>query len=731
MKKVFLLCAMALSTFFAKAEVDTNVDYIEKWGRLTLNGIQLSSSKTGEAVQLRGFSSFGNYSENCLKGSADIQRIKGMGANGIRLARYFQGDAGFFSDQDIKDLMKAAKDQGMYCVVDWHLLAEAGGSGNPNAYLEQAKQFFTMVATEVKNNNYEHIIYELSNEPSKGVSAAEIRSYSEKIIEVITAIDQTKPVVIVATPSWDQNIKTLTIDGGQTLGAPYTEKANIMYAFHMYANEPAHKALLNTEFLPATQKIPVFVSEWGTSHAQPEKYQGDKLNDCDETVSSQFLAMCNGEGGSGQKVSWMNWSYGRKPEGSSVFKESSSCMPGDNGANLSKSGRFIVGVLGGSLNPKIVRGAAFSAPYELSSKTVKKELKLKEYDQNPNVEEGTLGGSMDITYYDANNTKEENNDGGLDPDYNPLLKVRVIDGNTKEEREVIQCFAGRVWCTFRDYECVDLTDACMVDEATGKAGWGASTGMSWVSSGEWLNYTFDVKDAGYYSLEMAVGPGNVGHGWSEVDKSTGDLVYHAAASFAMSLVDHASQTFMVDIDKSSETKEVSIEEATKAEGEEFNEFAPFAVPTQDNTAYRLWTPCAYDDNGFMKANHGILFKEPGTHVVRLQFPNGFNDQLASLRFSYAKPWNGEGYPEEVKTAVETAPGDAEGIVIYPTVVENGEFNVVVEGAAQVAVTNMAGAVVYSSNINGNSTINANLAAGVYNVKVVAAGDVKVAKIIVK
>lgn len=709
MKKVFLLCAWALSSIFAaNAAIDASVNYIEKWGNLTLNGVQLSSSKTGEKVQLRGWSSFGNYGENCVKTGEDLQRMKGMGANCVRLAKYFSTSAGVFTFDQIKDLMGAAANNGMYCIVDWHILEAAGNNGNPNTYTNDAKNFFGQVAKEVKDMKYKHVIYELCNEPS-GCSAADIKQYAEAVIPAITQYDDSKPIIIVGTPNWDQYINSQTIGQSALVKA---SNCNVMYAFHLYANEDAHKNLVNSEFLPATTKVPVFVSEWGLSHAQPEKYKD--YDDVNETFAKQFLALCNGEGGSGQVVSWMNWSYGNKKEGSSTFM--SGCEPGgEDGPNLSPSGKFIVKVLGGELNPTIVKGAAYGGKaYTLDASSVKQQLNLDRYDQNPNAEDGALAGSADITYYDANNTGEENYEKGKD--YDPIKKVHVIDGNDPDvERDVIQCYAGRLWCTVRDNECVDLTGMRVDGE------WGAATGLSWVSSGEWLNYTFDVKDPGYYSMEMLVGAGNVGYGSATMDDKTGELQHNAAASFSMSLVDHASQTFMVDIDASTSTKEQAIEEA---------EFTPYGVTDNGVEADKQWTPCSSVGTGKKKANHGILFKEAGTHVVRLMFEYGFNDGLGSLRFTYAKPWSGDGYPEEVVTSVSDENAEY-SVVVYPSVVENGEFTVAVEGAAQVVVSNMAGAAVYTANVEGTTTINANLAAGVYNVQVVSADAAANTRIIVK
>lgn len=718
MKKVFLLFALGLAGLSASAADFSNANYIDQWGALTVKGRQLSSTKTGNAVQLKGWSSFGNYGENCVNSMEDLARMKGMGANCVRIAKYFDTSYGEFTDDQVKKFIDWSNEVGIYCIADWHILEKSNNkrTGNPGMYTNEAKQFFNTISSYVAQKGYKHVIYELCNEPS-GCSAGDIKNYAENVIPTITANDKNEPIVIIGTPNWDQYIMSETYNNSQMVSYK-----NAMYAFHMYANEGSHRDLMFNQFVPATKVMPVFVSEWGMSSAEPELVQGDIWKDVNEDVSNKFMSYCNGENGSGQIVSWMNWSYGNKAEGSSTFK--STCAPGDNGANLSPSGKWIVGVLGGEINPSIPKGACFGGDcFSLSSSSEKALLDLKNYDQNPEAKDGENGGSADITYYDANNTPDENYDPKSKTPYDPYKLVDNFDHDSGNKKgQSIQCYAGRAWCATRTNECVDLTDA----EIAGK--WGSATGLSWISSGEWVNYTFDVADPGYYSLEIAVGKANTGYGKTK-QEADGTLTYTAKASFSMSLVDHASQVFMVDIEKSSATAEVSLEEST-----EKSEFAPYndQSATFADANDRIFVPCATGATGNKAANHGVLFKEAGKHTVRLSFPFGFNGQLGGLRFTYAKPWTGAGYPEEVVdpgTGVENAV--AAGVSVYPTVVENGVFNVVAEGEAEVSVSNMAGSVVYATSVNGNSAINANLAAGVYNVKVVSADEVATAKIIVK
>lgn len=732
MKKLFLLFAMALTSIFAYAEGLLDRDYVAEWGRLTLKGNQLSSSKTGAAVQLKGWSSFGNYEENCVSGKNDILRMKGMGANCVRLARYL-GNSGKYGDDDIMKLVTACAEEGMYVIIDWHLLQEAEGSGNPNDRAGEAISFFETMANFVVSKGYENVIYEICNEPTVS-DASIIKQYAENVIPHITAIDKSKPIIIVGTPHWDQYIYDQTYKGGQMVNC---SDANIMYAFHMYANQPEHKDLMNNQFVSAAKVMPVFVSEWGLSHAQPEKYTGDKRSDVNTDIAATFVALM--DGACGQIVSWMNWSYGNKEEGSSTFING--CEPGNNGDNLSKSGKWIVGVLGGDIHVELPKSSAYQGtPFSLSATSDKVKFQPATFDVKEG-EDGVQGAAMDVTYYDANNTGDENNEGGKVVDYEPFKLVGRCEKGCNEDLYsktdglAPQCYAGRAWCDKRSEECADVT-GCAIDGE-----WNSSYGLGWISSGEWLNYTFQVDDPGYYLIEACVCEANGGYGKSTVNATTGDVSYQGATSFSLSMNNHPSQIFMVDIENSTETQEVGIDDdefACVALSHDQMVAAATANKVTEKTLDEMgsnnksWTSLCQGRKAVKKAaNYGVLFKEKGEYVVKLSFPMGFNDNLAALRFTYAKPWTGEGYPEEVVDPTGINNNSAAVNAVYPTVVEDGQFNVNVEGDAVVTITNMTGAVVYSQSINGASVIKANLAAGSYNVSVVSGADVINARIIVK
>ena len=286
-------------------------NYVEEWGRLQLVGNQLSD-KNGNSIQLKGFSAFSPDYDNCLKSKEDLEQMRNWGMNCVRITKMLTENG--LSDDEVKKWMELTQEAGMYCIIDWHIIDEVNGSGNPNDYIEEASAFFRMVAQEVADKEYKHIIYELCNEPSE-VEWTAIKSYEEVIIDIITSIDTNKPIIIAGVPNWDQNIYSQVANTNMLIE---TDKAYVMYAFHFYANETSHIVLESSEFLPATTRIPVFVSEWnlGKIHA---------LNDDDKTINTTtgntFLSHCAGENGSGQIVSWIYNAFGSGGNGAGFYKD--------------------------------------------------------------------------------------------------------------------------------------------------------------------------------------------------------------------------------------------------------------------------------------------------------------------------------------------------------------------------------------------------------------------------
>ena len=183
--------------------------------------------------------------------------------------------------------------------------------------LDGAVDFWKEMATLYKDED--HVIYEIANEPNN-VAWSRVREYHNEIISEIRKIDA-ESVIIAGTTTWSQDIHLAAED-------PVAEPYNVMYAFHFYAC--SHGSLLQ-RVKDYRTKIPIFVSEWGTS-----SYSGDGgVCKCEAKEFLDVFSDKDGSGG-GIKLSMAQWSWADKPESSAALS-SGACAAEDWGF-LSPSG---------------------------------------------------------------------------------------------------------------------------------------------------------------------------------------------------------------------------------------------------------------------------------------------------------------------------------------------------------------------------------------------------------
>ena len=141
-----------------------------------------------------------------------------VGINAVRLALYSDPNAGYTKElhKKVRDGVEAATKEGMYVIIDWHILSD----GNPNIYKEQAKEFFKEMAQAYKNQD--NIIYEICNEPNGGAAwENDIKPYAVELISIIRKIDK-DAVIIVGTPNWSQDVlPSLRLQGRRILCMPF------------------------------------------------------------------------------------------------------------------------------------------------------------------------------------------------------------------------------------------------------------------------------------------------------------------------------------------------------------------------------------------------------------------------------------------------------------------------------------------------------------------------------
>ena len=293
-------------------------------GRLNLVGNQLSN-ECGNPVQLRGVSTHGvMFHQECYKESTVQSIAQDWGADVLRLAiyteeeggtpGYIKGDKEFWNSW-IDQMVGYAKENGMYAVIDWHILHD----GNPNTYINEAKTFFATMSEKYKNEK--HVIYEICNEPN-GAGWANIKSYANQVIPIIRANDP-EGIIICGTPFYSSDLWAAAND--PLTGA---NAYNVMYAFHFYANS-------HTDYNKLRQtagEIPIFISEWGSVDASGN-------GGFNSGSSDNWLSIADGNNNGGITLSSCNWAFVDKNEAASVLN--SGACEDNEWTNRTQAGNYI------------------------------------------------------------------------------------------------------------------------------------------------------------------------------------------------------------------------------------------------------------------------------------------------------------------------------------------------------------------------------------------------------
>ncbi len=289
-------------------------------GPLHVDGAKLVDSQ-GNPVQLRGVSThglawFGQYvNRACFSELHDTWK-----ANVVRLALYTEEYGGYCSGGDksgldklVRNGIRYATDEGMYVIVDWHILSD----NNPLTHVDEAKAFFKSIAKEYGEQG--NVIYEICNEPNGGTTWKDIKRYAEQVIPVIRAQDP-DGIVIVGTPTWSQEVD-------KALASPL-DFDNVMYTLHFYA--ATHKDDLRNRMVSCARAgLPIFVTEFGICEASGN-------GQVDEASADQWVATMNS-----LDISYCMWNLSNKAEASSIVASSYTATSGFTYNHLTKSGRWL------------------------------------------------------------------------------------------------------------------------------------------------------------------------------------------------------------------------------------------------------------------------------------------------------------------------------------------------------------------------------------------------------
>lgn len=297
-------------------------------GKLSVSGSQLCAN--GSPIQLRGVSTHGLSWFPGYVNEAMISELKAWGANVFRLAMYTAESGGYCTGDEanrtklknlVKDGVQYATNQGMYVIIDWHILSD----GNPNTHKQQAIAFFSEMAQLYKDND--HVIYEICNEPNGGVSWGEVKGYAQEVIAAIRQYDA-DGVILVGNPTWCQEIDKVAAD-------PISGYSNIMYTLHFYAD--THRDDLRNKLVSAVNAgIPVFVSEFGICDASGNGALNTQQADLWIQTLNQY------------RISFVEWSLCNKAESASLIQSGCNKTSGITTDDLSESGKWLLKTLQGT-----------------------------------------------------------------------------------------------------------------------------------------------------------------------------------------------------------------------------------------------------------------------------------------------------------------------------------------------------------------------------------------------
>ncbi len=256
-------------------------------------------------IILRGVAVGNPYSRQYVynRDSSDYEIIKKeWSSNVVRLSvhpgvykRYKK-----FMKNALKDEIEAARKQGMFVIVDWHVIGEPNGwektmhwGGVDTLYyssdMSLAEEFWKYMAAEYRNDR--GVMFEIWNEPqnkNRDLSWNDIRGYMERLYEIIRT-QGANNVIIAPGVYWSydlRNIRNNPLKG-----------ENIAYAWHNYP-EDLNLTTWDNAIDGLYNQYPILVTEWGFGsdpnnwHYSKSTDFGDKIKDFIIEKGLHFTAWC-------------------------------------------------------------------------------------------------------------------------------------------------------------------------------------------------------------------------------------------------------------------------------------------------------------------------------------------------------------------------------------------------------------------------------------------------------
>jgi aryl-phospho-beta-D-glucosidase BglC (GH1 family) len=246
---------------------------VEKHGNLTTNGGYLMD-KNNQIVQLRGMSFYwSNPSWNGYKyyTAATVDALVDTWKCTVLRVAYDRNEGGDRGWDGCKIVIDQAIKRGVYVILDWHSHTAEKQEATAVAWFKTQAQLY---------KNTPNVIFEPYNEPifANGATTGSfddavktwtgIKPYLTNVTNAIRA-EGAENLIILGTPYYSQYINVAASDP--------VVATNVAYAFHFYAASHGPNAIAVKEkgsggmessfFDGAYGKIPIFISEWGTTYS--------------------------------------------------------------------------------------------------------------------------------------------------------------------------------------------------------------------------------------------------------------------------------------------------------------------------------------------------------------------------------------------------------------------------------------------------------------------------------
>jgi len=200
---------------------------VEYFGELVVQGNRIFGMRTKEPVQVRGLSFFwcntGWEQESWYTAETVDRMVDEFSVEILRVAMGVEETGGYLADPEnqerVETVVKAAIDRNIYVIIDWH-------SHHAEDYPAEAAAFFADIAQ--KYGDYDHVIFEIHNEPLDTTSWETIKTYAAQVIPEIRA--HSDNLIVVGTPTWSQHVDLASLDP--------IDDPNLAYAFHFLRGIP-------------------------------------------------------------------------------------------------------------------------------------------------------------------------------------------------------------------------------------------------------------------------------------------------------------------------------------------------------------------------------------------------------------------------------------------------------------------------------------------------------------